>query len=590
MAKLFEKVVVEIEVPFGGGTFTDVTPTVPDLIFSKKRQRGQYFYRLSLEGELLLRKAAWDFVSDLEITDHCSDLGIRVRCGLDTLFEGKIKLGDGEFDFSSCLATIEATTEDEYSCIEAGLKKETNILASPTSEETLYFLIGEIETQRCPPASTTSITGLLPVNPPVEDSCLTDPDTWSLLENHFTFITPSGAGASPPFTAEHYSVWVRQTVDSATQPPGIGWVNISGITWVRPVVTVFDEVNSTSPPPEEDNWHQLYTLAWGGETEIDNGVPLGVLIDFMLDQIDCSLTVVSDYFGINPDATHPVNTAYTAALEKMQNLLIFQISDVKRSDVSNNATIGLMTLDELFQFFTVLDVFPSIMNGALRIEHISFYENKPVSLDLTASPYLRWMKRKNKYTYDNSDNPRYEKFAWGTNTNSGSFNATDIQYGAACSSKDNDTVQHNSGKFITDLASVITTPEKFSDDGFVVVNAISFLGDLYADTELGVVNGEELLNGHLSFPNILDKYWRNYAYQSTGLLNNTSITFDSIRPNKKGEAIVLPGWCCSDFLDFDPTTLVTTEIGDGEVEKITWSARSGTVTFELSYGGGTTTS
>lgn len=574
-----------MEIEYPATVWAAIVPTVEDIILSKSRQDGQFFYRLEMQTELLLRKAAWDFISAIETDDHCSDVNIRIRCGDLTIYEGNIALNDASFDFSSCLATLKANTDDDFTCIEKGLKKEINILPG---DQTLKLYIGELEYQDC---ISTHITGLTPpVYNPI-DTCIS-PGLWALSENLYQNVFPSGTGATPPFEADQETTWVRQTVDSATPPPGIGWTNIGGNTWVRTPVTIVDEDLTTDPPPEESSWSLYWKLAFGNDTSIDNGVRLDDLLQTFLDEIGCTLTIVSDYFGINPDFTHPTNDAYTAALEKMKDVLIFQKSDVKRGDASNNATVGKMTLDELFTFLANgPKVFPSIIAGTLRLEHISFYEEKPISLDLTLPQYRRWMKRKKKYSYDNTNSPRFEKFSAMETTNNRFFDGVPIEYGAECSSKDKDTEQHQLGRFVTDISSVLTSPEKFSDDGFVVVNAISFGGELYLDTELSAVNGtEQVLNGHLSFPNLHDKYWRNYAYQPTGFLNSDPVTFESTRPNKKQEPFTLEGWCCDDFVNFDPATLVTTELGNGEVEKITFSVRSGRVTFELIYGGTQTTS
>lgn len=576
MAKFLDRLTFEIEYPLG--TWSAITPDVEDIVLTKKRENGQYFYRLSLETELLLMKAAWAFISEIEETDHCAEVNIRIKCRADVLYEGKLSLNDGNFDFSRCNARLKATTEDDYACLERGLKQEMNVLPG---DQTLRLYIGEPEYQTC---IGVHITGLNPPYYDPIDDCIS-PALWSLSENIYQNVSPSGTGALPPFEADQETTWVRLTVDSATPPPGVGWTNIGGTTWVKPPAVIVDEAQTTDPPPEEAVWFQYWKLATGDVASVDNGVRLDDLIGRFLSEIGCSLTVVSDFFLINPDFTNPTNDAYAAAQEKLGNVLVFQKSDVKRGSASNNATLGKMTLDELFQFLANgFKVFPSVLNGALRLEHISYYENKSVSLDLTSAAYRRWTMRKKKYSYANDESPRYEKFSAMETISNERFDGVPIDYGSLCSSKDNDTVQHPLGRFVTDFSNVINYPEKFSDDGFVVVNAVEFDGQLYIDSEYSALFGtDELINGHLSFPNLQDKYWRNYAYQSIGSLNDTAVTFESVRPNKRGEAITIPGWCCADFLNFDPASLVRTPIGDGEIEKITYSVKTGNVVFELIY-------
>ena len=585
MAKLSDRLLFEIEYP--SGTWTAISPDVEDVILSKKRENGQYFYRLTLESEMKLRKAAWDFISDIEVNDHCAALNIRITNGTVTLYEGEFKLNDADFDFSNCVATLKFKTSDEYTCIQQGIKQEVNMLGAD-GNATLNFTIGAIETKTCPSFGYTHITGLVPVNPPEESSCLDFPDTWALIENHFTNITPHGTGALPPFEADQTTVWARERVSSPTQPPGDGWVSIGTNLWARKPSTTYDITNSTDPPPEESSWHIYYTLDWNENDPIDNGRTLEDLMNYFMQKIGCDLPIVSDFFMINPDFTAPTNDAYTIAQEKLANLLFFQKSDVKRASVSDNATIGNMTLDELFTWFANrMQVFPSLENGNLRLEHITYYLNKPVSLDLTASHYEQWVKRSKRYSYNN-DNPRYLKFPQYESTNNPRFDGLQISYDAACSSIENPENSYPSGRFVTDLQTVIDSPDSFSDDGFVVVNALLFDGDYYVDSQDSPITTVYELNAHLAMPNLQDSYWKDYAFQATGYVNGELTVFNSVRPTKRGVPITVPGWCVEDFVEFDPTAKVRTPLGDGEIEKATFSVKNGTVTFELVYSPETT--
>jgi hypothetical protein len=190
LAKLFTKLTVEVEYP--SGTWTTIVPTVDDIVLSKKRENGQYFYRLSLETELLLRKAAWDLISEIEETDHCSDINLRITCDPDVIYEGRLALNDANFDFSKCSAVIKSTTEDDYACLQRALKQDVNILAG-VDETTLNFTIGEVETIRCPsPGTTTPVPIFFPAGvQPNESTCLSELDGWVVIENSFSNVSMS---------------------------------------------------------------------------------------------------------------------------------------------------------------------------------------------------------------------------------------------------------------------------------------------------------------------------------------------------------------------------------------------------------------
>jgi len=582
--RLADIILIQFEYP--ANTWVTVTPVIEELEMSKAKEKGTYLYRTECDVSFTLIGDDYNFIRAIEETNHCAEVGVRFFCNpaqeeTDLLYFGTISMNDVDFDYSNCIATLRVIPDDLYACLKRELKKQINILAS-TNNVTVNFLIGEIEYQRCPPSGTTSITGLLPVNAPVQDSCLTDPATWAVIENHFSNIQPSGG--APPWSAEHFTEWARQVVTSVTMPPGDGWVNIGGNVWARPVATEYDPANSTSPPNPPNpfgDWIEKFRILYAEEPPMDNGQLLKDAIIFMLSQNDCRISVTSMFFGWNPQVgdVPPVNIAYTEAALKLQNLVIFQKSDVKRANVSNNAIIGEISMDEMFQLLEAMfQVYPTIDGIFLRFEHITYYTDNPVGLDLTGSSntYRRWIKGNMKYSYTNDENPRYERFRWMDDIPS-FFKGHQIIYDAFCSSKDNDIKEYIANKVTTDVQWILDFPDAISDEGFVIVNAAKIGTAYYIQDESGH------LNGHLSFINLHDNYWRHYRFQESGIMNSTATAFLSTRGRRKQKSFVLPGWCCGDFSVFNPKSLVKTDFGEGTVERITWRAKAGTVTFDLSY-------
>lgn len=589
--KLADRLLFEVEYP--SGTWNEVNPVNEDFVFSKTKEEGQFFYRLQMETKPTFSKdASWDFISDIELNDHCADLNLRVTCPMEggvTLYEGKIKLSKSDFDFSRCVASVGTETEDNYTCIKNGLKQEVNLLDLITTgdRKTLNLSLGTLEYAYCPgPSSYNTIVVPSPTPLPEQTGCLTELDGWVLLENRFINISPV-AGA-PPYTADARTVWVRHTLDSATTPPGTGWVNIGGTTWVREPEVEFDFDNSsTGGFADTGTFNVIFKLVYADLGPIDNGMHLQDVLTELLGTggINCPLSIVSNFFSINPDGTEPSNDAYTESAANLADVLVFQKSDVKRWDAGENATNGKMKLEELFEWMaTMFKVFPSVDGTTLRIEHISYYESKPVGLDLTAAAYSRWMANKYKYSYNTDRLPRYEYFEWMDNDSTTARMATlGLQYGGACSAE-GEEVTNVASRVNPDLAAILNNPDRFADDGFVFVAAYETGGEYYAIEEEIQGTSQVALNGHLSFRNLIPNYHKWYAYQEnvTGQ-DIVSFTVESTRPLKEGEPITLPGWCCTDFINFDPDSTVITQIGDGGITRFEFRVNRGEVTINHEY-------
>lgn len=589
MAKLSEKLKFEIEYP--SGTWVQVYPTNEDFVFKKTREETGRIFTLEMDTDPVFKKdASWDFISDIEVNDHCADLNIRVTCPLEggvTLYEGKVRLSKSEFNFSDCVARIKTQPEDGFTCLKDGLKKQINVLplVATTSRKTLNMSIGTLEYQYCPGPTEADYSGNIAVsNPfvlPVQDSCLSELDGWVALENKFRFIT----GGSAPWTAQNQTRWVRLTVDSATEPPGEGWTNIGGTTWVKSPEVVFDFENSSTGFGTESTYQTIYQLSYSATEPIDNGMLFSDMLSAMLGSggINCPLTVVSNFFSISADGTNPSNDAYTKAQAGLANLIVFQQSDVKRPSVSENATVAYLKMEELLAWlYDMFKVIPYISGTTLYLEHVSYFESNPVSLDLTASPYDKWTKRKNSYKYKEEETPRYEFFKWQADSYaSGKFRTAGILYGSACAGTGED-VTHQLVRVNTDIESILLNPSNFEDDGFVFVAAALFDGEYYAvDEPLQGFSAVTPINGHLSFRNLIPYYHRWQAYQETASgVDLATLTIVSTRATKENEPVTISGWCCTDFINFGPDSKVTMPTGDSDVVSVEFSVRNGTATFE----------
>ena len=103
---------------------------------------------------------------------------------------------------------------------------------------------------------------------------------------------------------------------------------------------ISDEIND-QPAYDERTWDALQL----NPNFYSNARTLEDVLQGAIDDIDCGITEIrSDYFGINPPGTAPSNTAYDYAGDHLQNMLIFDKSDIVRVTASNDATVLTATI------------------------------------------------------------------------------------------------------------------------------------------------------------------------------------------------------------------------------------------------------
>ena len=65
-------------------------------------------------------------------------------------------------------------------------------------------------------------------------------------------------------------------------------------------------------------------------------------MEYLMLQSGCGLTVQSDFFNINPPGLNPSNSAYDKAFLELQELVVFQKSDIKSeyNNISEKTSIS----------------------------------------------------------------------------------------------------------------------------------------------------------------------------------------------------------------------------------------------------------
>lgn len=350
-----------------------------------------------------------------------------------------------------------------------------------------------------------------------------------------------------------------------------------------------------------------------GIKTLNNGRLLNNLIQLAVTNACPDLTVKSEFFQINPTTTTSTNyvTGTTTFVDK---IVVFQKSDVKRPFASSAATIGLVTLKELFDWlFYQFKVKYCIFGTTLRIEHVSStLYRKPAGIDLTAPPFSDMIRGYNRYGYDTGDLAARFVFRFMEARKQLLFSPDDdfaglpITYGGSCVNREENgsVMEFQLARVTNDVMYILLngggasrelidneTNNKYtvydevrtgiiSDEGFVFVATKMVGDDRYGVARAGILSDLSIFNNVLGFASLHDAFWRDEANSETGTINGSAVTFDSTRPIKK--QVQLPfKMCC--ITGFDPYEAITSEMGTGIIKAAEWSPFDSVMKVELMY-------
>jgi hypothetical protein len=551
-----------------GTTDTTVTPLVDGL---RKR------YELDGKGRFYVRKINpllfvgddYTFFKALYDAGECEKISLLIeeRCEGEWIeyFLGSIPLYEGNYDLDRCEVEFEIRTDDEYECFQSKYEKEQNWL-SFGSAKTVRLIYGSIETITCqtsiaPPTLSNSVLWF-------SRHCLsgtwvndTDPDpatAWRPIQ-HTQHLETGACFVS--------TTYAREKATSVLSPPGDGWINTSGTTWVRPIVygKISDVINDT-PAFDERFWSALLL----NPKFYSNARYLDDVLDGALTDINCDiLEFRSDFLGINPPGTAPSNDAYDYAALYLQDMLILQKSDVVRVSASNDATILTTSIRAfLDDMRDLMDVYYAIETDGtdkwVRLEHYTYFEGQN-GLDLTDAQYAKFLVGSNSFKQAEQV-PKFEQLGYQESYLE-AFLDEFINYPEECSRA---AGIDGSCKLISADVGGLTDNEDAGLDGLVLVAGYPS-GTEYLLSTLGGV-----ANGALALENIILnlKPFGRYHEAATSV---PTFTVQTIRRLKQQVAITIP-WCCGLF---DETELIQTGLGWGQLKSAEHDTKRGTLTIEL---------
>lgn len=540
----------------------EVFPKNNTLKFVWKREKGQAFYRKTLDTELVFKGDEFKMFHSLDRSNYkCEKIPIELHrvCGEDySLYHsGFLALIDMEFDVTNCRGEIKVRNEDDYTCILSKWQKEKDIIKDVASTPEISLFEYLVEETFCEADFDHVIQSgpFFPEDQTPYTGCLDFPITYA----YNGIVGFQLIASNPTILEETYRVtwsYKRFRVESITEPEGGGWTEISSGVWVKPLVTL-------------NNFSDAYKFA--------NGRLLNDVISYFVDE--CGLTYISNFFAYNPDATNPTNFAYDYADQYFQEVVIFQKSDVRFPDKTEKATKGIMKFKDLLQWLNfVYNVSWSIDSGFFRLEHFTYFHNRSNMLDLTQAATLPRIIGQYKYKYTNDELPLIETWSWMEQTLSPvDFDAGNITYDDVCSYDDSEAnTTDYSVPITTNIEGIINNPSEIADAGWVLVSKRG-TGLLVSN---GKISGESRVNMAHSWANLLYNLHRHGRPQSTGEMNGENEAFFYTLPSRQQEPLTVK-MCCEDIADFNPMHKVKSQLGWGIVDSAELNDPGSMITLNL---------
>lgn len=565
-----------------GTTDTTVAPVARGLRRRWERDGDTRAYRVKLATKLLFKGADYTYFRDLYDAGDCTEITLLIErycAGVwETWHDGIIPIYTGDYNASRCEVTFEVRVNDVYECANKQFDVKENWLEYATPTTILASTDGAtIETITC-----TFSAAFDPLVYPVD--FLFYKGCWGTGTN--TDDNPDPALAWRPiahtqdynFIVEQYQLqttWARETIDSVGAPDGDGWINIGGTTWVRPANIQYSKyLRPPQWPPPDGFFH--YIMSYESQTlnaaPVSNGRKLSTVLEAATDALECDFdAIVSNFFNINPDATNPSNTPYTYAAANFADVFFFQKSDIVRSSVSNDATRFTFSMKEFLEELKILNVFHSITNVAgvktLRIEHYTYWQSANGPLNLATLEDGKYIVGRDDFKTD-AQVPNFESFAYQESYRP-AFTTKRITYPPACATTQGD--ERTSQQLNTDFGGLVENPDA-GLEGFFLMATLDIGGGEYLMNTLG---GEA--NGAFAWTNALPALWADGRFHADATANVTGYVVNSVRKTREQAQIAIP-FCCDTF---EPSELINTQLGWGEVKAAEEDTERGTLKLNL---------
>jgi len=575
-----------------GANDVQVTPVVEDLVFSEEYDDDLNIYVRTLETEMVFKGTDYAlFYDNWESLGTCESLPFKVQLDGSQYYTGYLRMGSAktEWDLDRCVMRATIDPSGSWQCLRDNWDAEINILAGTTKVQ-IAQAAGELQCNWC-------IETSYPVVFSQDDWAVASSGGWTVIENRISNVIPEGYGGFPPSSDPYYEVenW-ESTANLQTKycrlfwptsggtPPGSGWVAVAG-GYGKALTRTLDESEYDDEPFPDYYIQEIYTTdeitSGGTVARLYNGVTLADVFDTFFPAACGGPTIKSDFFNINPSGDAPANSPYTFSAANLENIVIFQKSDVKRPTATQAATVGTWTLKDIFSTLKEhFNVQWRFQNGNFRIEHVSYFTTTS-GLNLTSGSNAQLITGFNRYSYDNSKMADQERWQFMENT-SPAFQGAPLTYGSCLDYSTADEIVRDLGRVNNDVEYIQANTDQIDDDGFVLVNAYATSGGDYYINTFFVPTWGQYKNGHMAIPSLLSAYHTYERLLPTGTLNGSVVAFDTWERRKKQTEVTIK-MSRADYKAFDAGQLIKTGLGWGEVESAEYSAAACALTLTLKH-------
>ena len=582
------------------GNERTANPTNEDVSFVDNKVDGQIFRTREIKDTLEATGA--DFVWFLAINNSAErclpiilDVFKRVQGGSPTLaYTGQFYAEDCEWDENKCTVQIKCKAQDVYERLTSMWNKEVNIIEGTTKTQVHTSFTDVIDPGTSNPFTvfeylTTNETINIALSPDEVFTDSTFPDQsqgWVKKSESIAFVV--GTFIDYKKTVK----WVREvtalTYPVASPPAvGTGWVAASAsdpTKYARSLYSVMtSEVYSNFPVTLPDGWdYPLVERRFAYLPEdakiFENGMSLAVVLDKLL--AGMGLTVVSDFYEINPTGIFPAVPEYTDGNRK-PNVFFFQRSDILNFSATEPATIANTSLKKVLDILAAKhDTQVTISGTDFILEHRAYYEERQ-GIDFTASPYNKSLRGTDSYRYQRDATPTGEAYYdEGENASQEFFKRFFFSYEIPENDDDippncivrSAPVKEVASGVLTDISTMVAQAPAFSEDGLAMLTASEAFGTRVLDT-FGYAN-------FFCAAKALSVLYRRQKYFEHGYLESTDaiLTFYSVIRYKIQTQITIQ---LLDYSLFNPIEEQKNQYGWADVVSSEYSLGLGDLTLQL---------
>lgn len=564
--------------------------------WSRDADAGKRIYTEEFGGEIMFKDEAYQRMLRIERSMYrCENQIVTIdrKCvdenGVETYkiwFNGIISLNSGEWDLDKCTVKLKFEQNKIERCFEDNKAKTFDFFQHGLARYNVktyddYNLVFEsLECNRFTPITQPS-----PTSPNFCGTGTPEAGNW---------VKVNERSGSSPLGSSQFTRWMRKVYTRSCTAPAPSDTAILiqdtclGSFGNRKYADKVNTFNCRYTYFEAgDEIGSIYNCEVVGETSdltnIPNGVKLNEAIVAIVLEYCPTITVKSDFFQINPENANTINYV-TNTLSKVNNIMMFQKSDVKRPNAVNRATKLEWTFEKLMESLKFMfNVDWRIENGKFVIEHVSFY-TKEMGIDATDKKYEKFLKGKRKYTYKNDEIPEREEWIY-KEASYGDFVGRPILYSDCQTAGSKKIVKSYALTDVTtDLEFILQNPDsesEYVEDAGVVFLATrqNQIGEYYVLQEAGILDAGKL-NNTLSNALLQRDYQKYDRPLQRGNMNGVNTEFYSVIPTKQGEAFMIPLDCNTEF---DPDDIVRTHLGYGTVDKAVFNFKSCMLELTLLY-------